>query len=59
MKIYVASSWRCEYQPIAVESLRALGHEVYDFRGAGTGWGEIEGADGGFHWSEVDPNWKD
>ncbi len=59
MKIYVASSWRCEYQPIAVERLRALGHEVYDFRGAGSGWGEVVGADGGFHWSEVDEGWKD
>ncbi len=58
MKIYVASSWRCEYQPIAVERLRALGHEVYDFRGAGTGWGELPGETGGFSWSEVDPDWK-
>jgi hypothetical protein len=59
MKIYVASSWRCQFQPEVVAKLRALGHAVYDFRGPGTGWGEIEGSDGGFHWSEVDPNWKD
>lgn len=59
MKIYVASSWRCAYQPCAVRKLRALGHEVYDFRGAGTGWGEAEGPGGGFHWSEVDPDWKE
>ncbi len=58
MKIYVASSWRCRYQPEAVQKLRALGHEVYDFRGPGTGWGEVEGSDGGFHWSEVDPEWQ-
>lgn len=58
MHIYVASSWRCPYQPEAVAKLRALGHEVYDFRGPGTGWGEAEGADGGFHWSEVDPEWQ-
>jgi len=57
MKIYVASSWRCEYQPEAVRKLRALGHEVYDFRGAGDGWGDTPGA-GGFSWSEVDPNWQ-
>jgi len=57
MKIYVASSWRCKYQPEAVQKLRALGHEVYDFRGPGTGWGET-GSDGGFHWSEVDPEWQ-
>jgi hypothetical protein len=58
LRIYVASSWRCQYQPEAVAKLRALGYEVYDFRGSGTGWGEVEGADGGFHWSEVDPNWQ-
>ena len=40
MKIYVASSWRCQFQPRAVQQLRALGHEVYDFRGKGTGWGD-------------------
>ena len=58
MKIYVASSWRCPYQPEVVQKLRALGHEVYDFRGSGTGWGETKGTDGGFHWSEVDPEWQ-
>ena len=58
MKIYVASSWRCQYQPEAVHKLRALGHEVYDFRGPGTGWREAEGTDGGFHWSEIDPAWQ-
>jgi hypothetical protein len=58
MRIYVASSWRCPYQPEAVRKLRELGHKVYDFRGPGTGWGEVEGSDGGFHWSEVDPEWK-
>lgn len=58
MKIYVASSWRCPFQPEAVQKLRALGHDVYDFRGAGTGWGGIETGDGGFRWSEVDPEWQ-
>lgn len=57
MKIYVASSWRCQYQPEAVQRLRDLGHEVYDFRGAGDGWNPEQGA-GGFAWSEVDPNWQ-
>ena len=57
MKIYIASSWRCPYQPEAVQKLRALGHEVYDFRGAGDGWSPELGG-GGFAWSEVDPNWK-
>ncbi|WP_319533399.1 hypothetical protein [uncultured Cohaesibacter sp.] len=31
-RIYVASSWRNEYQPSIVEYLRLKGHEVYDFR---------------------------
>ena len=47
-KIYIASSWRNEFQPAVVERLCAEGHEVYDFR-----------ADDGFHWSEVDPAWQD
>jgi hypothetical protein len=42
MKIYVASSWRCKYQPEVVRKLRALGHEVYDFRGPGDGWSDPE-----------------
>lgn len=46
MKIYVASSWRNEYQPSVVKFLRSDGHEVYDFRDSD-----------GFHWSEVDPAW--
>ena len=58
MRIYVASSWRCPFQPEVVEKLRVLGHEVYDFRGPGTGWGETQGSRGGFHWSEVDPAWQ-
>jgi hypothetical protein len=58
MKIYVASSWRNGYQQEVVAKLRALGHEVYDFRGPGSGWGEDGGGPGGFSWSEVDPAWK-
>lgn len=50
MKIYVASSWRNEYQPQVVEALRAIGHEVYDFRNPPNGTG--------FSWSEVDPKWE-
>lgn len=46
-KIYVASSWRNPHQPLVVSSLRARGHEVYDFKDAE-----------GFHWSEIDPNWQ-
>lgn len=46
MKIYVASSWRNEYQPQVVEWLRETGHEVYDFKDAD-----------GFSWREVDERW--
>jgi hypothetical protein len=48
MKIYVASSWRNTFQPAVVSALRSEGHEVYDFMDSE-----------GFHWSEVDPAWKD
>ena len=49
-KIYVASSWRND-QPIVVQRLRELGHEVYDFRHPAPG-------DHGFTWSAIDPYWK-
>ncbi len=48
MKIYVASSWRNDKQPMIVDALRAMGHEVYDFKDT----------DRGFHWSDLDPDWK-
>lgn len=48
MKIYVATSWRNHYQPSVVNILQQEEFEVYDFKDAD-----------GFHWSEVDPNWKD
>lgn len=51
MKIYVASSWRNERQPSVVRTLRTAGHEVYDFR-------HPDGADDGFHWSQIDKNWE-
>lgn len=51
MKIYVASSWRNELQAGAVTTLKAAGHDVYDFRNP-------EPGDNGFHWSEIDPAWK-
>lgn len=48
MKIYVASSWRNELQPSVVATLRAQGHEVYDFRNppeaSGFGWREATDA---------------
>lgn len=51
MKIYVASSWRNDFQPEVVFLLRKLGHEVYDFRNPPNG-------SGGFAWSEIDENWE-
>lgn len=51
-KIYVASSWRNEYQQRVVNALRNVGHEVYDFKNPPDG-------KAGFHWSEIDPNWQD
>jgi hypothetical protein len=52
MKLYVASSWRNQYQPNVVGALRQSGHDVYDFR-------HPPGGDHlGFSWSEVDPNWE-
>src|SRR4051812_35990004 len=50
-KIYLASSWRNEYQPGLVRSIREAGHEVYDFRNPAPG-------DNGFQWKAIDPNWK-
>lgn len=50
-KIYVASSWRNQDQPHIVEFLREDGHDVYDFRNPTPG-------NIGFHWSEIDKNWK-
>ena len=51
MRIYVASSWRNDYQPDVVRELSEVGHEVYDFRHPSTG---VKG----FHWSEIDPAWE-
>lgn len=50
-RIYVASSWRNEYQPRVVVGLRSQGHEVYDFRNPAPG-------NDGFRWSDIDANWK-
>src|SRR4051812_8176931 len=47
MKVYVASSWRNQFQPDVVRALREDGFDVYDFKDAD-----------GFSWSEVDTNWQ-
>lgn len=49
-KIYVASSWRNPIQQRIVATLRAAGHEVYDFRNPAPG-------NTGFAWSAIDPDW--
>lgn len=51
-KIYVASSWRNEYQPMVVVMLRSMGHEVYDFRNP-------PNVSKGFAWSDIDTNWEE
>lgn len=47
--IYVASSWRNVHQSSVVATLRAANLSVYDFK---------EG-DEAFHWSDVEPTYKD
>jgi len=51
MKIYVASSWRNDYQPDVVRALQEVLHVVYDFKNP-------EPGDIGFHWSEIDKEWE-
>ena len=50
MNIYVASSWRNNHQQHVVATLRALGHDVYDFQ-------DPPGKTG-FHWSDIDRDWE-
>lgn len=51
MKIYVASSWKNEYYPEVVQTLRAAGHDVYDFRNPPHGGN-------GFRWSDISPYYE-
>ena len=51
-KIYVASSWRNAWQPEVVNALRAIGHEVFDFRHTWKGYDA-------FRWSDIDEAWQD
>lgn len=52
MHLYVASSWRNHKQQDVVMSLRADGHDVYDFM-------HPPGGDHlGFSWADVDPEWR-
>lgn len=49
--IYVASSWRNNYQQLVVAALKEMGHIVYDFKNPPHG-------NGGFSWSDIDSKWK-
>lgn len=46
MKIYVASSWRNQYQDVIVKTLRAVRHDVYDFKNPAPG-------NNGFSWKQT------
>lgn len=58
MKIYVASSWRNQFQPEVVRQLRNAEFEVYDFRHPTYDPDHTLIDNTGFHWSEIDPDWK-
>lgn len=51
IKIYVASSWRNEYQPTVVSGLRDYGFDVYDFKNPAEG-------EHGFSWKEIEPDYE-
>lgn len=52
--IYVASSWRNEFQPDVVRFLRSLGHAVYDFRNPRSGGAAFDNApENGFAWRQI------
>lgn len=51
MKIYVASSWRNEFQPLVCAELREDDHDVYDFR-------HPEPGNDGFSWRAIHPDWQ-
>ncbi len=56
--IYVASSWRNDYQPSVVTALRDDGFAVYDFRNPTYPAGLVPRPRGGFHWSDIDAQWE-
>ena len=56
MRIYVASSWRNEFYPEVVVTLRKAGFDVYDFRNPDASH-SLEGQ--GFKWEYVDKNYMD
>lgn len=57
MKIYLASSWKNQEQPRILHFLRAMGHEVYDFRNP-MDMSAGQQMPKGFAWSDVDPDYQ-
>lgn len=51
MKVYIATSWRNDYQPAVVGALRAEGFDVYDFRNP-------EPGNNGFSWKQINPDYE-
>ncbi|PWT71745.1 MAG: hypothetical protein C5B59_17350 [Bacteroidetes bacterium] len=51
-KIYLATSWKNEEQPLLVNILREENHEVYDFR-------HPSATNNGFRWTDVSKNYKE
>lgn len=49
--VYVASSWRNDYQPAVVALLRGMGFNTYDFKNPP--------GSTGFAWSSIDEDWED
>lgn len=49
-RIYIASSWRNQYQPEVVTTLRFAGHECYDFRNPP--------GKAGFQWKDIEEGWQ-
>lgn len=59
MRIYVASSWKTNIEPV-LSILRNYGHEVYDFKHPNHGFSTFmdKSAPDGFSWGEFDEHWK-
>ena len=51
-KIYVASSWKNNFQKQIVTLIRNLGHQVYDFH-------HPDDCKEVFQWEDIDPSWKE
>jgi hypothetical protein len=49
-RIYVASSWRNQYQPDICKALLSAGHQIYDFRNPP--------GQAGFKWQDIEEGWQ-